>query len=166
MIELSKNVENADTISQTARVSALPYPDIRRTKLTVASRRRCGQAERGWRSADQNRTTCPLPQNSGGVPTFGRKNNNKKGGNQTDLSTEPSVASLCRSSIFPAAAEVQPSERTQFHLTAHVSVINAKTSRNPPIDHRGPTDVQQRWETSRSVWPRSLVNKRRTQLRN
>lgn len=99
-------------------------------------------------------------------PTFGRKKEKKRKGNQTDLSAEPSVALLCRSSIFPAAAEVQPSERTQFHLTAHVSVINAKTSRNPPIDHRGPTDVQQRWETSRSVWPRSLVNKRNKQLRN
>lgn len=107
--------------------------------------------------AQLTRTEQPVrfPQNSRGVRRLVKKR--KKRGNQTDLSAEPSVAVPCRSSIFPAAAEVQPSERTRFHLTAHVSVINAKTSRNPPIDHRGPTDVQQRRETSRRVWPLSLV---------
>lgn len=62
-----------------------------------------------------------------------------------------------RSSIFPAAAEVQPSERIPVPLNRSRFYNRCKNITQPLIDHRGPADVRQWWESSRSVWPLSLV---------
>lgn len=62
LIKFSKNAENADSISQSARVSVLLYPHIIGTELTMAS----------WHSTEsgQRKTAdCPLLRNSRGALT-------------------------------------------------------------------------------------------------
>lgn len=65
-----------------------------------------------------------------------------------------------RSSIFPAAAQVQPSERIPVPFNRSRFYNRCENITQPLIDHRGPTDVQQWWESSRSIWPLSLVKHR------
>lgn len=98
-------------------------------------------------------TTCPLlgkkkKKNSQGVPAFLRIRGGS--GQIFELWTRQCSA---RSSIFPAAAEARPPQRgSQFHLPAHVSLINAKTSRKPPLlIIAGPLMGSGGGETSRSV---------------
>lgn len=83
-----------------------------------------------------------------------------KRGTRTDLSTNLRVALLCGPRFVPAAAGAQPWERVPVPFNRSRSYNRCKNITQPLIDHRGPADVQQWRESSRSVWPLSPVKDR------
>lgn len=147
LIKPSKNAENADTISQSVRVSVLLYPHIIRTELTMASYWRNERSDSGWHLAESSREeqqrvhfseTHEVPDNRLQLLRWKYKWVSEEEFEiyrQSRARTKKNrcvVGSLCCSPVFSAEQELyNPRRGIRFHSSAHVSIINAKTSRNP-----------------------------------